>query len=88
MQFEIHIYSSLLKYMLGLLLILISKSLGCPSLGPGMPFLDNDTCAKGGEGYLFLSGFSCLYDAIHGWMDGSHDEKSFTKNDHDILYYM
>jgi hypothetical protein len=24
----------------------------------------------------------------HPWMDGSHDEKSFTKNDHDVLYYM
>jgi hypothetical protein len=67
------------------------KMLGVPPLGPGMPFLDNDTCAKGG-GYLFISGFSSLYDAIHGWMMGRTDEwmdgKSFTKNDHDVLYYM
>jgi hypothetical protein len=69
------------KYTLGLLLILISKSGGCPALGPGMPFRHSDTCAEGG-GYLFLPGFYSLYDAIHGWM------KSFTKNDHDILYYM
>ncbi len=71
-----------------------------PPLGPGMPFLDSDTCtcitsvmglsdAKSGQecvtywhehpgktpqmgGYLFLPGFSSLYDAIHGqdgWME-------------------
>jgi hypothetical protein len=26
-----------------------------------------------GWGYLFLSGFSSLYDAIHGWMTGRMD---------------
>jgi hypothetical protein len=36
-----------------------------------MPFLNNDTCAKGG--YLFLPGFISLYDAIHGWMTGQTD---------------
>ncbi len=51
--------------------ILISKSWGWPPPGPGMPFLDSDTCA--GEGYLFLSGFSSLYDVIHGWMMGWMD---------------
>ncbi len=25
---------------------------------------------KGGGGYLFMSGFSSLYDAMHGWMTG------------------
>jgi len=42
--------------MLGLLLILISKSWGCPLLGPNMPFLDNDICIEvgGGRG-LFIS---------------------------------
>jgi hypothetical protein len=35
--------------------------------GPGMPFLDSDTCAEAG-GYLFLPGFFSLYDAIRGWM--------------------
>jgi hypothetical protein len=88
MQFGIHIYNFLLKYMLGLLLILISKSWGCPPLGPGMPFLHSDTCTGGGRVVYFCPGFSSLYDAIHGWMDGSRDEKSFPKNNHDVLYYM
>jgi hypothetical protein len=48
------------------------KILGVPPLGPGTPFLDNDTCTKGG-GYLFLSGFSSLYDAIHVWMTRQMD---------------
>jgi hypothetical protein len=30
---------------------------------------------RGGGGYLFLPGFS---DAIHGWMTGRMDGKSFT----------
>jgi hypothetical protein len=46
--------------------------------GPGMPFLDSDTCEEEGRGYLFLPGFSSLYDAIHGWMTGRMDGKSFT----------
>ncbi len=59
----------LLKYTLGLLLILISKSWRCPR-GPGMPFLD--ICAEGG---LFISArvFFLMYDAIHGWMMGQMD---------------
>jgi hypothetical protein len=47
------------------------KILGVPPLGLGMPFLDSDTCAEGA--YLFLPGFSSLYDAIHAmieWIDG------------------
>jgi hypothetical protein len=47
-------------------------------MGPGMPFLDSDTCAEGREGFLFLPGFSSLYDAIHGWMMGRMDGKNFT----------
>jgi hypothetical protein len=50
------------------------KILGVPPLGPNMPFLNNDTCAKGGGGYLFLPRFFSLYDAIHGWMTGQMDE--------------
>jgi hypothetical protein len=46
----------------------------------GMPFLA--THAQMG-GYLFLPGFSSLYDAIHGWMmgrtDGWMDEKLHKK---------
>jgi hypothetical protein len=44
------------------------KILGVAPHESGMPFLDSDTCAEEGGGYLFLSGFSSLYDAIHGWM--------------------
>ncbi len=48
--------------------------------GPGMPVLNNDTCAEGGS-YLFMLGSFSMYDAIHGWMtrwtdgwmDGSRD---------------
>jgi len=36
------------------------KIVGVPPPRPGMPFLNNDTCAEGGEGYLFLLGFSSL----------------------------
>jgi hypothetical protein len=45
--------------------------------GPGMPFLDSDTCLERGV-YLFLPRFSSLYDAIHGWMTGWMDGKNFT----------
>jgi hypothetical protein len=54
----------------------VSKSWGCPPLGAGHAFPRHDTCAKGGGGgggYLFLSRFSSLYDAIHGWMMGQMD---------------
>jgi hypothetical protein len=52
----------------------------CPPLGLGMPFLDSDTGAEGGGGvYLFLPGFSSLYDAIHGWMTRRIDEKLHEK---------
>ncbi len=66
----IHIYNFLLKYMLGLLLILISKSWGCPPpLGVGHAFSRQWHMCKGWV-YLFLPGFSSLYDAIHdGWRD-------------------
>jgi hypothetical protein len=41
-------------------------------------------------GYLFLPGFSSLYDAIHGWMMRQMDGwmESFMKNDYDVLYYL
>ncbi len=64
-------------------LILISKFWGCPSLGPGVPFLDNDTCARGG--YLFVPEFfSCMMPSMDGWwdewmdgkIDGSHEKAS------------
>jgi hypothetical protein len=40
--------------------------------GPSMPFLNSDTCIKGG-GYLFLPRSSSMHDAIHGWMTGRMD---------------
>jgi hypothetical protein len=64
------------------------KILGVPPSGPGMPFLDSDTCAEEG-GYLFLLGFffpvwchPWMDDKMNGWME------IFTKNDQDVLYYM
>jgi hypothetical protein len=69
------------KYMLGLLLILISKSWGCPPppLGPGMPFLDSDTCTEGGVIYFcpgFLPSMMSSMDGWQaGWMDGKLHEK-------------
>jgi hypothetical protein len=49
------------------------KILRVPPLGPGMPFLDSDTCAEGGEGLFISARVSSLYDAIHGWMTGRMD---------------
>jgi hypothetical protein len=69
MQFGIHIYNFLLKYTLGLLLILISKSWGCPP-GPGIPFLDSDICAEGG---LFISARVFFPVRCHPWMDDGTD---------------
>ncbi len=64
------------KYMLGLLLILISKSWGCLSLGPGMPFLDNNTCAEGGGViYLCQGFFPYMMPSMDGWMDGKLHKK-------------
>jgi hypothetical protein len=74
--------------MLGLLLILISKSFGCLPLGPGVPLLDSDTCAKRVGGYLFLPGFSSLYDAIHEWMTGRMDGKLHEKGPRRPLLYV
>jgi hypothetical protein len=54
-----------------------------------MPFLDSDTCAEGAGGYLFLPGFSLLYDAIHGWMDHVMKKASRDKRlQHPLLYVM
>ncbi len=59
------------KYMLGLLLILISKSWGCLPPGPGMLFLDSDTCAEGGG--LFISAWVFFPVWCHPWMDDGMD---------------
>ncbi len=54
------------------------KILGVPPPPTGlcMPFLDRER----GRG-LFMAG-------MDGWRNEWMDEKSFTKNDHDIIYYM
>jgi hypothetical protein len=57
--------------MLGLLLILISKSWGCPPLGPAMPFLDRDTCTEEG---LFISARVFFPVWCHPWLDDRTDE--------------
>jgi hypothetical protein len=50
-----------------LTMILISQSWGCPP-GPGMPFLDSDTCAEGGGLFIFVRVFFPIW--CHPWMDG------------------
>jgi hypothetical protein len=54
-------------------LILISDP-----LGPGMPFLDSDTCTQGGVIYFCQGFLPCMMPSMDGWTDGSRDEKSFT----------
>jgi hypothetical protein len=44
------------------------KILGVPPLGAGYAFPKQRHMHRGGGHYLFLPGFSSLYDAIHGWM--------------------
>jgi len=76
MQFGIHIYKFLLKYMLGLLLILISKSWGCP-LGAGHAFPRQRHMCKGvGGGVIYFCHgfFLCRMPSIDGWQDGWIDE--------------
>jgi hypothetical protein len=48
------------------------KILGVPPPGTEHAFSRQRHMRKGGR-YLFLSGFSSLYDAIHGWMTGRMD---------------
>jgi hypothetical protein len=50
--------------------ILIYQNLGGAPLGVRYAFLRQRHM---GRGYLFLSGFSSLNDAIHGWMTGRMD---------------
>jgi hypothetical protein len=62
-----------------LMTILISKSWGCLSLGPGMPFLDSDTCAEGGL-FIYVRVFFPIW--CHPWMDDGTDgwmEKALQK---------
>ncbi len=49
------------------------KILGVPRPGAGHAFPRQRHMHRGRGGYLFLLGFSSLYDAIHGWMMGWMD---------------
>jgi hypothetical protein len=44
-----------------------------PEIGAGHAFPRHWHMRREGGGYLFLPGFSSLYDAIHGWMMGRMD---------------
>jgi hypothetical protein len=63
------------------------KILRVSPLGPGMPFLDSDRCAEAG---LFISARVFFPVSCHPWMDDRMNGwmESFTKNDHDVLYYL
>jgi hypothetical protein len=71
MQFGIHIYNFLLKYMLSSLLILISKSWGCPPWGWACLSKTATHAERGAGGYLFLPGFfPCMISSMDGWRNG------------------
>jgi hypothetical protein len=36
------------------------------TMGPGMPFLDIDTCAEGGVIYLYHNFFPCMMPSMDG----------------------
>ncbi len=63
--------------MLGLLLILISKSWGAPPRGLGMPFLRQGHMRRGVGGWgdnLFLPDFlPCMMPSMYEWRDGRMD---------------
>jgi hypothetical protein len=40
------------------------KILGVPPLGPGMPFLDSDKCARGGVIYFCQGFLPCMMPSI------------------------
>jgi hypothetical protein len=71
MQFEIHIYHFLVKIYVGFVVDIDIKILRVPPPlpphpGPGMPFLNSDTCAEGGVIY-FCEGFlPCTMPSMDG----------------------
>ncbi len=46
--------------------------------GPGMPFLDNDTCVGGGLIYFCQGFLPCMMPSMDGWRDEWMDGKSLT----------
>ncbi len=68
---HVHLLALCGEYTLSLLLILISKYWRChPWAGHAFP---RQRHMRRGGSYLFLPGFSSLYDVIHGWMTGWMD---------------
>jgi hypothetical protein len=71
-------------------------------LGPGMPFLDSNTCAEGRVIYFCQGFLPCMMPSMDGWRDGwmdgrvtwchpwMDDETDGWKKlrDHNVLYYM
>jgi hypothetical protein len=59
------------------------KILGVPPSRPGMPFLEDNTCAKGGIIYFCQGFLPCMMTSMDGWIDGwldaSCDEKASRK---------
>ncbi len=45
-------------------------------LGPGMPFLDSDTCAEGGVIYFCQGFLPCMMPSMDGWRDGWMEKAS------------
>jgi hypothetical protein len=56
------------------------KILGVPPPGPGMPFLDRDTCVKGGGGviYLIKGFFVFIIPFKDGWMKKASQKTTTT----------
>ncbi len=82
-----------LKILLGLLLILISKSWGCPPLGQGMPFLDSDTCRERGviyfcQVFFLVWCYPWMDDGTDGWTDGSREKLHKKRPQLPLLYVM
>jgi hypothetical protein len=56
-------------------------------LGPGMPFLDSNTCTEGGGVIYFCQGFlPCMMPSMDGWRDGWMEKASRPRRP--LLYVM
>jgi hypothetical protein len=66
-------------HLLTLLFVMISSMTRWPNLltintlGSGMPFLNNNTCADGGVIYFCQGFFPCMMPSMDGWRDGWMD---------------
>jgi hypothetical protein len=64
------------------------KILGVPVSGARHAFPRQRHMRRGGVIYLCQSFLPYMMPSMDGWRDRWMDGKSFTKNDHDVLYYM